>query len=142
MHTNRHSNNGLFLTELIVNLFFFTILLVISLELFIKADTISVDASVLHEAVVQTESAAAYFEASSDLSLLEEHYPEATEEDGILSIYYDKDFSPVAESEEAYTLTVTLEADGGLTKAYLSFLGEEDAIYELTASTYTPLEVR
>ena len=66
MKNYRHSKASLFLMEIMLNILFFSILVTICLQMFIKAHNLSDSTTVLHRAVSTCTSIAEVYQSSNE----------------------------------------------------------------------------
>lgn len=140
MNKYRHSKSSLFLMEIMLNIFFFSILVTICLQLFFKAHTLSENTTTLHRAVTTCTSVAEVYQSNAygKESILH-LYPDAMELNQNIIIYYDEDFASCPKEKGAYRITITL-SDNDIHNAIIEFsdLETSDVIYTLTVSSYEP----
>lgn len=140
MKNYRHSKASLFLMEIMLNILFFSILATICLQLFFKAHSLSESTTALHRAVSTCTSIAEVYQSSNDGKESILHiYPEATEQDEIISIYFDESFSSCSQEESSYHALITLNSDSLHTaEITLSETESNEEIYSLSVSGYQP----
>lgn len=134
-----HSKNSLFLLELILNLLLFVLLMIVSLQLVIRAHTLTNETRNLHQAVTCCASAASVFESGDGtLDDFLEHYRCSVNQNSRIIIYLDADFEECPFAEAAYYLTVTVTGgDDAVDRATITCLTMQDEpIYSLTACHY------
>lgn len=140
MKTYRHSKASLFLMEIMLNILFFSILVTICLQLFMKAHSLSDSTTILHRAVSTCTSIAEVYQSSDDgkESILQ-IYPETTDQGNNMIIYFDEMFAACSKEEGCYYASITLNADSLDTAEILFFERENDEeIYSLSVSGYQP----
>ena len=140
MKTYRHSKASLFLMEIMLNILFFSILVTICLQMFIKAHNLSDSTTVLHRAVSTCTSIAEVYQSSNEGKESILHiYPEATEQGNIITIYFDDKFVSCSKEESCYYASITLNSDS-LSTAEISFseFENEEELYSLSVSGYHP----
>lgn len=135
----QHSKSSIFLMEIILNILLFSILLTVCLQLFLRSDALSVKSKHLEHAVLCCSSIAETFQSTADgKSALLETYPDATNLDNGLLIYFDDSFGECHMSDASYKAIVELDyqTTSVINISFYSLNGTE-AIYSLTASNYT-----
>lgn len=142
MTQRKPSKSSLFLLEIMLNLLFFAILVTICLQLFFKAHNLSKDTTLLHRAVTVCTSIAEVYQSNlGEDDMLLTIYPEAIFLNDTILIYFDSNFSACSEFESTYRAFLsTQEENDQLTIRFLR-KNDTEVIYELTASSYTPLSL-
>ncbi|MCI9488148.1 MAG: hypothetical protein HFI64_14530 [Lachnospiraceae bacterium] len=150
--SQRKHRSSLFLLELILVIFFFSLASAVCIQLFVKAHLTERETEALNRAIPLAESAAeAYHRVSGDLSGLAALFPEGRLNeagDGFL-VFYDEDWHPVEEG--AYTLAIVPAepspgepAEGAgrtLRRAVVRVSDADGIIYELAAAVQIPRTV-
>ncbi|MGN0351753.1 MAG: hypothetical protein ACI4ES_08880 [Roseburia sp.] len=134
----QHSKSSIFLMEIILDIFLFSILLTVCLQLFSKSDSLSAKSGRLEHAVLCCTSIAETFQSAADgKSALLEAYPDSTNLDNGLLIYFDDSFTECHMSAATYKAIVELDQKTPST-IQISFysLNGNEAIYTLSASNY------
>lgn len=128
-----HSRTGLFMTELILVLFFFSVAAAVCLQVFGKAALISERSEKLKLALNSTENLAQLLkDADGDMAVLTEYDP-WLENGETLALYHNQEGEPCSREEAYYSMEVELGNAEGLHTANLvsrDMSGEE--IYSLT----------
>ena len=90
----KHSRSTLFLLELIIAIFFFSVASTVCIQLFAKSHLLSKQTINENHAVTQTQNLAESF-LGSDGNFLEmkKHFPNAEYNDNSLALYFDKDWN-------------------------------------------------
>lgn len=134
----QHSRSSIFLMEIILDILLFSILLTICFQLFLKSDFLSAKSGKLEHAVLCCTSIAETFQSTADgKSALLESYPDSTNLDNGLLIYFDDSFVECHMSAATYKAVIDLK-QGNPATIQISFysLNDNEAIYTLSASNY------
>jgi Tfp pilus assembly protein PilV len=142
-----HSGSSIFLMEIIINILLFSVLLTTSLQLIMKAHTLTQDTSRLHRASTVCANIAECFESGDGtLDSIHEFYPQGSSTGDHLIIYLDEDFADCQKTDAVYLVTVsyadnTYDDDvySRLTEITITCTLESDTIYSLSACHYEPL---
>lgn len=124
---NEQKNNGskLFLTELMISIFFFTVVVAICIQLFSEAHTRSARSKELTEALNICSNAADYYiHWDSDKRDWENVFGGKWQEDRYTKLM-DADFDEVKKNEK-YIFSVELESIDGIETANISVLKSDD----------------
>lgn len=109
MRKSLPKRSNLFLLELILAIFFFSLASAVCIRLFVQTRTLSLESHKENQALTRAKNLSALFEArEGSLPDIAEDFPDAVVEDSSLRIYYDKDWEPCPEKEETYLLTLTV----------------------------------
>lgn len=156
--SQRRHRSSLFLLELILVIFFFSLASAVCIELFVKAHLTQQETKALNRAVPLAESAAEGFHSvSGDLERLRELFPEGqlSEAGDCFQVFYDEEWHPLETGEGVYTLAIVPaepEDDTGqnerqaggeraLARAIVRVSDEKGTIYELPAAVQIPRTV-
>ena len=136
--------SNLFLLELILAIFFFALAGAVCLQLFVQARTLSRQTHARNQALVCAKNVSALFEAGEgSFSEILREYPDARQEDSLLTIYYDEEWQPCAQGQETYLLTLTLSESSWedyLLKGEIQVTDKEETLCTLDVSCYIPLK--
>lgn len=140
---NKHASKAsLFLIELIIAIFFFSLTSAICIQLFAGAYSLKEKTNDLNYAVMRAENAAEAFRACGgsleDIAALS---PEHTSEliGNTLSLYYDKSWQPSSRDAGVYKLLLTTIAENGVADGYIVVrrtAQDSPCIYELEVKHY------
>lgn len=134
----RRSN--LFLLELILAIFFFSLAAAVCMQLFVKARSLSDQASLQNHALVEAKNACALFRThSGSLEALQEEYPSSVLTAASLEVYYDEAWELCEPESSLYTMEIRTDAsdyEGRLVLGEVSVSAKEE-LCTLTASSYT-----
>ena len=146
MRTHRHSPNSIFLMELLFNILLFSVLLIISLQFFIKSHTLTQKTTELHYAVTLCSNVASIFEnqkntgSISDISV---QFPYCTNMKDQTFIYFDHNFEECRKEHASYYILVSPASETeytNLSSASISFFSSDNTrVYSLTAYNYQSL---
>ena len=139
------SKSSMFLLEILINILLFSILCVCSLQFFIKSYQLTESTTTLHHAVTACNNVAAVYQAGDGTTAsIEEAFPNAISEGGLLYIYLDENYQECDSQNVVYYITVTEQAST-IPSACISFYKNgEDITYSIDAYYYqslTPADV-
>ncbi|MEA5083222.1 MAG: hypothetical protein VB018_03600 [Lachnospiraceae bacterium] len=140
MSNLNRNKSGLFLMELIVVTLFFSVAAVIVLKIFFAGETLSRESQVLTNAVIQAQNAAQLIKSDSGKTESLCDYYGTTENDGIIVIYFDKEFVPCENDDKAsIKMVVNQTIDGQIVDSTIDFLhiDNDQIVYSLETKTYT-----
>ena len=90
----KHSRSTLFLLELIIAIFFFSVASTVCIQLFAKSHLLSKQTINENHAVTQTQNLAeSFLVADGNLLEMKKHFPNAKYKDNSLALYFDKDWN-------------------------------------------------
>ena len=135
----RTSKSGLFLREILLNLFIFIITVTVCMQLFFKAHTLSKNTVLLHQAVKACTSIAEVCQSNLEKEdMILTVFPEALVLNNTILIYFDSNFTACSEFDSTYRAILSdSEASDEINIRFLRKEGS-DIVYELTISSYTP----
>lgn len=140
-----HSRTSIFLMEIIINLFLFSILMIVGLQFFIRTHTLTETTSRLHQAVASCKSVASVFEnGNGSRNDFTEFYPYAVSLDNKILLFLDSDFQECRKKNACYYITITVRETetAGLTKAHITCSTKDNqVIYTLNACHYSSRHV-
>lgn len=137
MNAGTHSKTSLFLMEIIIAIFFFSLSSAICLRLFVSAHTLSQHDSDLNNALLWSQSLSeSFYGCNGNLLMIKNLYPDSflsdgeTEGDGTIIIFFDKDWNVVDNSlgDASYEAMINIKKDSA--KAVYSDIKEYDVAYE------------
>ena len=145
MHSQKHvRTSGIFLIELILAIFFFSLASAVCVQIFVKSHLLSRDSQRLNHAVNECCSIAEALTSADSLDTASS-----------ASLYYNAEFKPCSQAEAVYQLTVTIKdisytitdkdiEDFSTYEAHLVYKEYESntIIYSLTVSHHTAEEVQ
>jgi hypothetical protein len=142
-----HSASSIFLMEIIINILLFSVLLTISLQVIIKAHTLTEDTAQLHRAVTACANIASCFESGDGtLDSILTYYTMGSSTGDRLLIYFDAAFTACKKSDAVYVVSVGYAGDSSteawgshLTEITISCSGDNGTIYSVNACHYEPL---
>ena len=134
MHTLNNTRSSLFLIELIIAILFFSLGSAVCIQAFVKAHTDSTDAQNLSFASSTVSSAASVVKyTDGTLDSMQAYFPEAFQDGGnTIAVCYNRDHTPCAPSDAAYTLRIETGLQTGVETAHIWIadrLGQ--TVYEL-----------
>lgn len=136
-----NSGSSLFLLELLLNLLLFSVLMVVGLNFFIKAHTITNNTNTLHRAVTACNNVATLYETGDgSLTDIKRHYSDSIVTDTQAYIYYDRDFNECNSSNYTYILLIEItDNSNNLKNATINFSTESDTLYTINVCNYQQL---
>lgn len=142
MKKYRPQKSSLFLLEIMLNLFFFIILVTVCLQLFLKAHQLSKNTTLLHRAVTVCTSIAEVCQSNlGETDILQTIYPEALILNDTLLIFFDSNFTACSEFESIYRVFLFENRDDNTITIRFLRKNDTNIIYELKASSYLPLNL-
>lgn len=132
------SKSSLFLLELILSIFFFSIASGVCIQLFVKAHLLGVETMEFNQANLWSQNIAETFYASEDSALLLDLFPfQETNVKDTYVLNFDQDFQPMATHTDntVYTLTITLSEDKLYQNAFL-YVSKDDVFFDLQLKKY------
>ena len=152
--SQRRHRSSLFLLELILVIFFFSLASAVCIQLFVKAHLTEQETKALNHAIPLAESAAeAFHSVSGNLEELAALFPEGhfSDAEDSFQIFYDEAWHPAEEGEGVYVLAVVPEdalsaapaagAVCALERATVRISNKDGVIYELAAAVQIPRTV-
>lgn len=98
----KHSRSTLFLLELIIAIFFFSIASTVCIQLFAKSHLMSQQTINENHAVTQTQNLAeSFLAADGNLDKMKAHFPNAAYNKDSLTLYFDKDWN-ICDADNAH----------------------------------------
>jgi hypothetical protein len=132
------SKSSLFLLELILSIFFFSIASGVCIQLFVKAHLLGVETMEFNQANLWSQNIAETFYASEDSALLLDLFPfQETSVKDTYVLNFGQDFQPMATHTDntVYTLTITLSEDKLYQNAFL-YVSKDDVFFDLQLKKY------
>ncbi len=141
---NSRSKSSLFLMELIIVLLFFSISAAICMKVFASAKVKTQMSRDMSNASFAAESLAEAFKAEKmDGKPMSALYPNATEYDGVMTVYYDADWALAEKYEGKYRATLEEHLDGPVTEALIKVYAENgDLLFDIVAAAANLGEVQ
>lgn len=132
------SKSSLFLLELILSIFFFSIASGVCIQLFVKAHLLGVETMEYNQANLWSQNIAETFYASEDSALLLDLFPfQETNVKDIYVLNFDQDFQPMTAHNDntVYMLTITLSEDKQYQNAFL-YVSKDEVFFDLQLRKY------
>lgn len=146
MNKKHHSKNSIFLMELILNIFLFSVLLIIGLQFFIKTHVLTQTTTELHYATTLCSNIANIYESRNtlgDITDITSQFPYCTNMKNQIFIYFNDSFEECKMENSSYYVTVTpseYSEHSQLSKADIIFYNKnKKLIYQIKACNYQPL---
>lgn len=129
----RQSSSTLFLLELIIALFFFTVASAVCVQFFVKAHNMSEDSQELNFAVNECCSVAEIIRASSSEAEAEEEIDNLYPGYDLQAIYFDNNMKLCKDTAAAFRFKISFETDSDTMVAQIAMNRLEDSktIYKL-----------
>lgn len=132
MAKTRSSGSTLFLMELVVVLFFFSVFAAIFVTVFGSAQQMAQDSRNLSSAVLVARSGASCYKASDGQLSQVADLLDGTLQDGDVQVYYDKDWQPAQSPEpDGFCLHVTAGNIAGEADIVVQTQNDDSEIYRL-----------
>lgn len=129
MKINKRSKSSLFLMELIIVLMFFALSAAICMKVFSSAKVKTDMSRNMTNASFAAESLAETWKASKlDGTEFTSIYPNVTEHDGVITVFYDKDWTLEEKYQGAYHATIEEHADEYYVQAHVAVYDESGAL--------------
>ena len=129
MKTNKRSKSSLFLMELIIVLMFFALSAAICMKVFSSAKVKTELSRDMTNASFAAESIAEAWKADKlDGTDFTSIYPDATEHDGVITVFYDKDWTLEEKYQGAYHATIEEHADKYFIQAHVAVYDDSGAL--------------
>lgn len=134
------NKSGLFLMELIVVTLFFSVAAVIVLKIFFVGENLSRESQVLTNSVIQAQNAAQLIKSDNGQTESLCDYYGTTEKDGIVVVYFDDEFVPCNNDDNAsIKMVVKQTTSEQIVDSTIDFLhtNSDQSVYSLETKTYT-----
>ncbi len=144
MQKYHHTRSSILLLEIMINILFFSFLVIFCLYVFQRTKNTNLETKELNEAVICVSNIAEFFYGSDgDSAFLYENYPDATYTGATMTIYYDEDFDTVTASEAYYEADINFTTDESLSSADIAFhaLNSDTNIYTLSLTVHLPFTI-
>ena len=145
MRKSPPKRSNLFLLELILAIFFFSLASAVCIRLFVQARTLALDSHRQDQALTCAKNLSALFEArEGSLTDMAEDFPQAGLEDSSLKIYYDENWGLCPGDEKTYLVTLTISGSSyeeHLLKGEIQVSEGSEQICALDVSCYIPIKV-
>lgn len=132
MRSQRESNSKLFLTELMISIFFFAVITALCVQLFTDAHLLSRQSEKLTNAVKMASDAAEYYSGwDFKQESWQEVFPLGYWEGNTWKLFFDQDGLPCAKNGQ-YLLEMQLQENENLSEAHIVIKDEQEKeIYTL-----------
>lgn len=136
--------SNLFLLELILAIFFFSLAGAVCLRLFVQARSLSLESQRKNQALVCAKNLSGIFESrEGSLPDMAEDFPQSGAEDSELEIYYDDDWELCSRKEAVYVASLRISDPsyaGHFLEGELRVSQGSQVLCALDVSCYIPLE--
>lgn len=126
--------------ELIVLTLFFSVVAVIVLRIFLAGEKLSRESQVLTNTVIQAQNVAQLIKSDSGKTESLCHYYGTTEKDGIITVYFDEQFAPCDNDDNAsIKMVVTQTNNEKIVSSGIDFIDidSNESVYCLETKTFT-----
>jgi hypothetical protein len=131
------SKSGLFLTELMLCIFFFALGSAICLQMFVKAHVLSEKSRDLSFSIEAASTMIDYWkDCNGDYDILMEELLSGEYTDNIFTIYYSKDGRTCEEDEKYYTLYLTTTTNQSIQNAHITVENPDSTIFEIDSEHF------
>ena len=140
MSNLNRNKSGLFLMELIVVTLFFSVAAVIVLKIFFAGEKLSRESQVLTNTIIQAQNAAHLIKNDNGTTESLCNYYDTNASDGIIVVYFDDEFVPCENGDNAnIKMVVTQTTSGQMVNSTIDFLhiDNDQSVYCLETKTYT-----
>ncbi len=137
-----HSKTSTLLFEIMINIFFFALLIAFCLQLFVKSYSISHSTAALNHAVSCTTGIAECFRGENgNKDSMQNFFPDATLTGAGMDIYYDKNFTCCEKEQALYVAKVSYTTTDTFSTADINYTDIENdrVIYQTTVTVHLPL---
>lgn len=136
--------SNLFLLELILAIFFFSLASAVCIRLFVQARSLTLESHKKNQALICAKNLSALFESrEGSLTAIAENFSQCRLEDSSLEIYYDENWDPCPENKSTYLAALTI-SDSSYEKHFLEgeiqIYEDQDLLSVLDVSCYIPIE--
>ena len=140
MSLYKRSKSSVMLLEILINLLFFSILCVCSLQFFIKSYQLTEKTTLLHHAVTACNNVATVFQSGDGTTdSIKQYYPDIIQENGEIYIYLNENYQTCDAREVMYYLVIK-ENVTQIPSINIAFYKNGDvATYSIDVYHYTPL---
>ncbi|MEG0803953.1 MAG: hypothetical protein RSF90_03250 [Pygmaiobacter sp.] len=134
------SKSALFLMELILAILFFAISGAVCARLFVGAHLVSTATRDENRAIAFAQSAAACVQSQNGDFTTAAALLEGRQQNGIVTVFYDKDGQPVAaEAGSLYTMTLTPDDGEEQAEVTVRRIGRSEPVFSLHIAWHKPL---
>ena len=143
MRRKHYSKSALFLVELLINILLFSFLCGCGLLFFMKSQTLTKDATDLHNGVRITSSLAALYESGDgSFDIILANYDGVSSKNDSLTLYFDGNYASCHEAEAVYEVHIQ-HPEGTFRKAQIDFCSrDEQVIYSIRACCLSPASLK
>lgn len=137
------NKSGLFLMELIVVTLFFSVAAVIVLKIFYTGEKLSIESQALTNTVIEAQNAAHLIKSDSGSTESLCNYYGTAENDGIVAVYFDDEFVPCKDDDNAsIKMVVTQTTSGQIVNSTIDFIhiDNDKSVYSLETKTFAGRE--
>lgn len=133
------NKSGLFLMELIVVTLFFSVAAVIVLKIFYTGEKLSRESQALTNSVIQGQNAAQLIKSDSGKTESLCDYYGTTDNDGMVVVYFDDEFVPCENDDNAsIKMVVKQTTSGEIVDSNIDFvhIANDQSVYSLETKTF------
>lgn len=142
MKERKSSRSSLFLIELIISIFFFTIASAVCIQLFAKSFLLSQNTRDLNSAVNYAASTAEVLDSCmGDMNEVQKIFPQSLLDESVLYFYYDTKWKICSKADARFMLTLTISNDVHQKTGQIEVFKDTDnpvLIYQLDTRVIVP----
>lgn len=137
MHTQPTKRSTLFLMELILSIFIFSLTSTVCIRIFVKSHTLEQESINRNHAVTVSTSIAEIFHSQEQpFSLLSKLYPDGSFHANTYTIYYDNHWSLCTQSDCIYKVQLTITRANSFLIGNISVCNSTEPFYTLKIKKY------
>ncbi len=142
MYTKTTSKSALFLMELILAIFFFSLASAVCIQLFVKAHIIGASTTNKNHAILWAQNIAeAYTGTDANFDATVSALNATSVGDQSFCLFFDSGWNPASSEEAAFVASVTTESIDNMSTAKITLTdAANDIIYQLSVSKHQPLK--
>lgn len=142
MYTKTTSKSALFLMELILAIFFFSLASAVCIQLFVKAHLIGVSTTNKNHGILWAQNIAeTYTGTDADFDATVSALNAIPVSDQSFCLYFDSDWNPASSENAAFIASVSTESIDNMSTAKITLTdASNDIIYQLSVSKHQPLK--
>lgn len=142
MYAKTTSKSALFLMELILAIFFFSLASAVCIQLFVKAHLIGASTTNKNHSILWAQNIAeVYTGTGADFNATVSALNATPVSDRSFCLYFDSDWNPASPESAAFIASVTTQSIDNMSTAKITLTdASNDTIYQLSVSRHQPLK--
>lgn len=142
MYTKTTSKSALFLMELILAIFFFSLASAVCIQLFVKAHLIAVSTTNKNHAVLWAQNIAeTYLGTDADFDVTVSALDATSVSDDAFCLYFDSEWNLTSSAHAVFIASVATQSVSNMNTARITLTDASDnIIYQLAVSKHRPLK--